>query len=136
MTGSFANTLVAQMTLAFVIVAPAWGARDGTVVTTLMSKPFADIEGKEGLVITVEYAPGASTPKHVHKAHVFVYMLEGSVNMQVEGGERVTLKPGDTFYELPTDVHLVSENASDTEPAKFLVFFVKDQGVPPVTMVD
>ena len=103
-----------------------------TIITPLMSKEFANIPGKEGLMITVEYAPGASTPKHRHDAHTFVYVLEGSIVMQAEGGQPVTVGPGQTFYETPTDIHAVSKNASATKPAKFLVFLVKDKGVPPV----
>ena len=103
-----------------------------TIITPLISKEFANIAGKEGLMITVEYAPGASSPKHRHDAHTFVYVLEGSIVMQAEGGQAVTLGPGQTFYETPQDIHAVSKNASATKPAKFLVFLVKDKGVPPV----
>jgi quercetin dioxygenase-like cupin family protein len=99
-------------------------------VTDLMSKVLTDISGKEGLMITVEYLPGGSDPIHRHNAHAFVYVLEGSVVMQVKGGKEVTLGPGQTFYESPKDVHTVSRNASTTNPAKFLVFFVKQKGAP------
>ena len=99
-------------------------------VTSLMSKDLKEFSGKEGLMITVDYAPGGSDPVHRHDAHVFVYVLEGSIVMQVKGGKEVTLTPGQTFYESPTDVHVVSRNASKTTPAKFLVLFVKDKGVP------
>src|SRR5918999_5670270 len=85
---------------------------------------------QEGLMITVEYAPGGSDPLHRHKAHAFVYVLEGSVMMQVKGGKEVTLTPGQTFYEGTDDVHVVGRNASSTKPAKFLVFFIKDKGAP------
>ena len=81
-------------------------------------------------MITVDYPPGSSDPIHRHNAHAFVYVLEGSVVMQVRGGKQVTLTPGQTFYEGPDDVHVVSRNASGTKPAKFLVFFVKDKGAP------
>ena len=101
-------------------------------VTPLLLKDLTGIPGKEALMITVEYAPGATDAIHRHNAHVFVYVLEGSVVMQVRGGEEVTLVPGQTFYEGPQDVHVVGRNASKTEPAKFLVFFVKDKGVPPL----
>ena len=96
----------------------------------LLQKDFDDLPGREGLMLTVEYPPGASSPKHRHNAHTFVYVLEGSVIMQVEGGEKVTLKPGEAFYETPDDIHVVSMNASETEPAKILVFFVKRKGEP------
>jgi quercetin dioxygenase-like cupin family protein len=104
-------------------------------VTPLMGRDLAGFTGKEGVMLTVEYAPGASSSKHRHNAHTFVYVLEGSVVMQVEGGEAVTLGPGQTFYESPDDIHSVSKNASDSHPAKFLVFFVKDKGAPPVVPV-
>jgi quercetin dioxygenase-like cupin family protein len=97
-------------------------------VTPLMIKDLAGLTGKEVMMLTVEYAPGASSSKHRHNANTFVYVLEGSIVMQVEGGKAVTLGPGQTFYESPDDVHSVSKNASDSQPAKFLVFFVKDKG--------
>lgn len=81
-------------------------------------------------MVTVEYAPGGTTPIHRHNAHTFVYVLEGSIVMQLKGGKEVTLQPGETFYEGPDDVHLVSRNASSTKPAKFVVFFVKEKGAP------
>jgi len=99
-------------------------------VTPLLSKDLTGIPRKEGLMITVDYAPGAADAIHRHNAHVFVYVLEGSVVMQVRGGEEVTLAPGQTFYEGPQDVHVVGHNASKTELTKFLVFFVKDKGAP------
>ena len=104
-------------------------AQEGKV-TSLITKDLTGISGKEGLMITVEYAPGGSDPVHRHDAHVFVYVLEGSIVMQVKGGKEVTLTPGQTFYESPNDVHVVSRNASKTNPAKFLVFFVKDKNAP------
>jgi quercetin dioxygenase-like cupin family protein len=99
-------------------------------VTPLMSKDLTDFPGKEGLMITVEYPPGSSDPIHRHNAHAFVYVLEGSIVMQVRGGKEVTLTPGETFYEGPDDVHVVGKNASQTKPAKFVVFLVKDKGAP------
>ena len=99
-------------------------------VTPLLSKDLADFPGKEGLMITVVYPPGASDPIHRHNAHAFVYVLEGSVVMQVKGGKQVTLTPGQTFYEGPNDIHVVGRNASSTKPAKFLVFLVKNQNAP------
>src|SRR5260370_12556759 len=101
-----------------------------TRVTTLMSKDLTDIPGKEGLMITVEYPPGGSDPVHRHNAHAFLYVLEGSVVMQVKGGKEMTLTPGESFYEGPDDVHVVGRNASGTKPAKFLVFLIKDKGAP------
>ena len=99
-------------------------------VTPLFSKDLPDFPGKEGLMITVEYPPGASDPVHRHNADAFVYVLEGSIVMQVRGGKEVTLTPGQTFYEGPSDVHVVGRNASQTKPAKFVVFMVKDKGAP------
>jgi len=99
-------------------------------VTPLLTKELTGASGKEGMMLTVEYPPGASSTKHRHNAHTFVYVLEGSIVMQVEGGKEMTLGPGQTFYESPDDVHTVSKNASDSKPAKFLVFFVKDKGAP------
>ena len=99
-------------------------------VTPLMSKDLADIPGKESLMITVESPPGGSDPIHRHNAHTFVYVLEGSVVMQVKGGKEVTLTPGQTFYEGPTDIHIVGRNASNTKPAKFVVVLLKKEGAP------
>ena len=99
-------------------------------VTQLMSKDLTHLPDEEGLMMTVDYPPGSSDPIHRHNAHAFVYVLEGSVVMQVRGGKQVTLTPGQTFYEGPDDVHVVGRNASDTTPAKFLVFLIKDKGAP------
>src|SRR5215469_14806076 len=99
-------------------------------VTPLMSKDLTNLPGKEGVMITVEYPPGSSDPIHRHNAHAFVYVLEGSIVMQVRGGKEVTLTPGQTFYEGPNDVHVVGRNASATKPARFVVFLVKDKGAP------
>jgi quercetin dioxygenase-like cupin family protein len=99
-------------------------------VTQVLSKDLTNLPGKEGLMITVEYPPGSSDPIHRHNAHAFVYVLEGSIVMQVKGGKEVTLTPGQSFYESPDDIHIVGRNASKTKPAKFVVFFVKDKGAP------
>jgi quercetin dioxygenase-like cupin family protein len=99
-------------------------------VTSLLSRDLMDTPGKEGLMITVEYPPGGSDPIHRHNAYGFLYVLEGSVVMQVKGGKPVTLTPGQTFYEGPNDVHIVGQNASKTEPAKFVVFLLKDKDAP------
>jgi quercetin dioxygenase-like cupin family protein len=97
-------------------------------VTHLMSKDLTDCPGKEGVLITVEYPPGHKDEIHRHNSYAFVYVLEGSVVMQVRGGREVTLTPGQTFYEGPDDVHVLGRNASKTKPAKFVVFFVKNKG--------
>jgi quercetin dioxygenase-like cupin family protein len=99
-------------------------------VTELMSKDLTNIPGKEGLMIIVDYPPGSTDPIHRHNAHAFIYVLEGSIVMQVKGGKETTLTPGQTFYEGPDDVHVVGRNASKTKPAKFIVVFVKDKGAP------
>ena len=95
-----------------------------------MAKELPEFKGKEGVMILVEYPPGASDPIHRHDAHAFVYVLEGSIVMQVRGAPEVTLSPGQTFYEGSDDVHIVGRNASDTQPAKFIVFLIKSQGAP------
>ena len=105
-------------------------------VTQLMSKDLKDYPGKEGLMLLVEYPPGNADPVHRHNAHGFIYVLEGTVIMQVKGGQEVTLKQGQTFYEGPNDVHVVGKNASQTEPAKLLVFFLKDKGASVLVAVN
>ena len=99
-------------------------------VTNLLSKDLPNLPGQEGLMITVDYPPGSVDPVHRHNANAFVYVLEGTIVMQVRGGKEVTLTPGQTFYEGPADVHVVGRNASKTKPAKFVVFLVKDKGAP------
>ena len=99
-------------------------------VEQVMTKPLADIAGKEGLMLVVKYPPGSADAIHRHNAHAFVYVIEGSIVMQVKGGEPVTLSAGQTFYEGPNDVHIVGRNASSTKPAKFVVFMVKNKDVP------
>ena len=109
-------------------------AQDATV-RSLLSKDLAGVPGKQVSVITVEYPPGGFDPVHTHDAQAVVYVLEGSIVMQVRGGPAVTLLSGQTFYEGPDDVHVVGRNASQTAPAKFLVFLVKDKGAPILTPV-
>ena len=99
-------------------------------VTDLFSKDLANIPGKEGVMMIVDYPPGSVDPIHRHNAHAFVYVLEGSIVMRVRGGKQVTLTPGQTFYEGPDDVHVVGRNASKTKPAKFVLVMVKDKGAP------
>lgn len=111
----------------------AWAAPaddKSTIITPLMEQPLASRAAPVASVVTVEYAPGASTPSHTHPADTFVYVLEGAIEMQVAGGELKTLKVGDTYYEKPTDRHVVSRNASKTDKARFLVMFVKDKEAP------
>jgi quercetin dioxygenase-like cupin family protein len=105
-------------------------AKAAATVKPVLTQALPDLRGKEVMMLTVEYPPGGESPAHRHNANTFVYVLEGSVVMQVAGGKQVTVKAGETFYESPSDVHSVSRNASASERAKFLVFFVKDQGAP------
>jgi len=93
--------------------------------SALLQMDLPDIEGHEVVMLEVTYPPGVASSSHRHNAHTFVYVLEGTVEMQVAGGELLKLVPGQTFYESPSDIHSVSRNASDTEPAKILVFFIK-----------
>src|SRR5215469_4769541 len=116
------------------LIAGAEFAQDAQVAT-LMSKDLPECPGKEGMMITVVYPPGASDPIHRHNAHAFVYVLEGAVVMQVKGGKELTLTPGQTFYEGPNDIHVVGRNASTTKPAKFLVVLVKNKDAPILTPV-
>jgi quercetin dioxygenase-like cupin family protein len=116
------------------LIAGALFAQDAQV-TPLMSKDLPDYPGKEGMMITVVYPPGASDPIHRHNAHAFIYVLEGTVVMQVKGGKELTLTPGQTFYEGPDDIHVVGRNASATKPAKFLAVFVKNKDAPVLTPV-
>lgn len=102
------------------------------IVTELMTKDLPNIAGKDVLMITVDYPPGAADPVHRHDADSFIYVLEGSIVMQLRGGKEVTLHPGQTFYEGPDDVHTVGRNASQTKPAKFLVLLIKKKGAPAV----
>jgi quercetin dioxygenase-like cupin family protein len=105
-------------------------AATATIVKQLIEKDQVAAAGKELVMLTVEYPPGGSSPPHRHDSQVFVYVLEGVVNMQVEGGSKLTLQAGETFYESPNDVHTVSANASTTSPAKLLVFILKDKSAP------
>ena len=105
-------------------------ADSGTVVRQLITEKLADVPGRELTMISVEYPAGASSHPHRHDAYVLVYVLEGTVQMQVAGKPLRTLKAGDTFLERPNDIHVVSRNASATRPAKFLVVALKAAGAP------
>ena len=124
------------MLLVLLFLVPAAAMAQEATVKDLMSKDLKEFPGKEALMITVEYAPGGTDPIHRHDAHAFIYVLEGSIVMQVKGGTEVTLNPGQTFYEAPDDVHLVGRNASTTKPAKFVVFFIKNKGAPVLVPVN
>ncbi len=107
-------------------------ASEDMVITPKFATDLSDLPGKEGLMITVEFPPGYVSEAHRHDAHTFVYVLKGSIDMQVAGGELRHLKPGDVFYENPDDVHTISTNTSKTKPATILVMFIKNKGAPPV----
>lgn len=119
----------AVLMLSFALMCGIATAQEANV-TPLMSKDLAGLSGKEITMITVEYPPGSVDPVHRHHAQALVYVLEGTIVMQVKGGQPVTLTAGQTFYEGPDDVHVVGKNASKTVPAKFVVFLVKDKGAP------
>ena len=99
-------------------------------VKELFAIDLADYPGKEGRMIEVSYPPGAQDVVHRHNAHAFVYVIEGQIVMQLKGKPAVTLKAGQTFYEGPTDVHVVGRNASNTDPARFVVVLLKGKGAP------
>jgi quercetin dioxygenase-like cupin family protein len=119
-----------KLILALACLVPSTLMGQEAKVTDLFSKDLANIPGKEGVMMIVDYPPGSVDPIHRHNAHAFLYVLEGSIVMQVRGGKEVTLTPGQTFYEGPDDVHVVGRNASKTKPAKFVLVMVKDKGAP------
>src|SRR5262245_47562379 len=125
--------LASSLLLSFVVPV---GAQETTKVTTLFSRDLSDLPGKQGTMLIVEYPPGGTDPVHRHNANAFIYVLEGSIIMQVKGAEAVTLHAGQTFYEGPDDIHIIGRNASKTDPAKFLVVFVKNKGAPILTPVE
>ena len=102
-------------------------------VKELFAIDLKDYAGKEGRIVEVLYPPGARDMVHRHDAHAFVYVLEGEIVMQLKGQPAITLKAGQTFYEGPTDVHVVGRNASNTEPARFVVVLLKAKGAPILT---
>jgi quercetin dioxygenase-like cupin family protein len=125
-----------KVLIALCLTAATAAAQEAAKVTPLITQELTGmVDGKEGTLTLVEYAPGGSDAEHRHNAYAFVYILEGTVVMQVRGGKEMTLGPGQTFSETPTDVHTVARNASATEPAKFLAFFVKEKGAPIVLPV-
>ncbi len=127
--------------LLFGVVASAFlvrqvSAAPAPLVTAIMTKELLTIPGKEAMMLSVTYPPGAVDLAHRHKAYAFVYVLEGSIVMGLNGGQEVTLKPGQTFYEGPDDRHTVGRNASSTKAAKFLAVLIKDKGVPAVLPIE
>ena len=126
--------LVALVLLAALLILGVVPA-EAADVKELFAIDLADYPGKEGRMIEVSYPPGARDVVHRHDAHAFVYVLEGKIIMQLKGQSPVTLTAGQTFYEGPTDVHVVGRNASDSEPARFVVVLLKDKGAPILTPV-
>jgi len=124
--------------LALLVTAPLFAQQSPphAAVNELMSKALVEAPGKELEMISVEYPPGAVDPVHRHDAYAFVYVLEGHIEMGLRGGKVVRLGPGETFYEGPHDIHTVGRNASATEPARFVVFLVKNQGAPVFTPIE
>jgi quercetin dioxygenase-like cupin family protein len=125
---------------AFVLLVPmataqTAGAAPQSSRTPLMAKDLPDFPGKEAMVYIVEYPPGTNNPPHRHNGHVFLHVLEGQLNAQVKGGELTVLNPGSTYYESPTDIHVISRNPSSTVPAKAMVFLIHDKGAPLTTPV-
>ncbi|MGO4812639.1 cupin domain-containing protein [Cupriavidus sp. 2MCAB6] len=128
-------SIAATLMVSGLMVAQPAAAAPEASVTPLLTEALPEYPGKEATMIVVEYPPGAVDPVHRHDAHAFVYVLEGSIVMGVRGGKEVTLKAGETFHERPNDIHTVGRNASTTQPAKFVVFLIKNKGAPILTPV-
>ena len=129
------TSVAAALVLSCLTVAKLAAAAPEASVTPLAKEALPEYPGKEAEMIIVEYPPGSADPVHRHDAHAFVYVLEGSIVMGLKGGKEVTLKAGDTFHEGPNDIHTVGRNASKTQPAKFVVFLIKNKGAPILTPV-
>lgn len=123
------------LTLVFLFLTSGTAMAQEPEVKSLMSKDLPEAPGKEVLMITVDYPPGGADPIHKHNAQAFIYVVEGTIVMQVKGSKEVTLTPGQTWYEGPEDIHVVGRNASTTKPAKFVVFLVKEKGAPALVPV-
>jgi quercetin dioxygenase-like cupin family protein len=129
-----ARPLLVSLVVAGLACGVAQSSSD-TQVKELFVKPLADLPGKEALMLEVNYPPGGKDEIHRHDAHAFVYVLEGSIRMQLKGQPEKTLKAGEVYYEGPNDIHLVGRNASTTEPARFVVVLIKKEGAPVLTPV-
>ena len=127
---------IAVLAFLFALSFAAAAQAPRSVGKDLMVKELPDLAGKEALVRSNIYPPGTSNPPHRHDAHVFLHILEGQLIVQLKGGQPVTLNPGDTYYEAPDDIHVVSRNPSDTVPVKALIFMVKRKGAPATTLVN
>ncbi|HEV7820079.1 MAG TPA: cupin domain-containing protein, partial [Burkholderiales bacterium] len=122
------NLVVIVVVSALPVTVNAQTAAPQSSRKTLMAKDLPDFPGKEAMVYIVEYPPGTNNAPHRHNGHVFLHILEGQLNAQVKGGELTVLNPGDTYYESPTDIHVISRNPSSTAPAKAMVFLIHDKG--------
>lgn len=124
-TLSLVTRSIFTLSLLITLHSASFGAESaGTNTYTLP----AVLENQEMLILNIDLAPSQASQPHRHNAHVFVYVLEGTIEMQVRGGPLMRLGPGEMFHESPEDIHQVSRNASDTEPAKFLVHIIKTVG--------
>ena len=138
-SGLLRNLVAASVALALLVPlaanAQSAGAAPQSSRKMLMAKDLPDFPGKEATVFIVEYPPGTNNPPHRHNGHVFLHVLEGQLNAQVKGGELTVLNPGSTYYESPTDIHVISRNPSSTTPAKAIIFLIHDKGAPLSTPV-
>jgi quercetin dioxygenase-like cupin family protein len=102
------------------------------------SHAIPNIPGKSLVAVEVSYAPGRASPphRHAHSAFIFGYVVSGRIVSQVEGQAERSYGPGESFYEEPDAHHLISRNASQTEPAKLLAVFVVDSDETPLTIKD
>jgi quercetin dioxygenase-like cupin family protein len=120
------------------LATPAPGAAPDASVAANFSHAIPNIPGKSLVAVVVTYPPGGATPAHHHAGSAFIYgyVLSGAIQSQVEGEPVKTLTAGQSFYETPGAHHVVSRNASATEPARFLAVFVVDTNDAPLTTVD
>jgi quercetin dioxygenase-like cupin family protein len=117
------------LTTVFVMTASAHEASDSkSKVTLVYDHVLPNIPGKSIRGVLVEYAPGGTSPAHMHPRSAFIYatVLEGAIRSQVNDGPVTTYRAGESFSEFPGDRHAVSANASTTEPARLLAVFVVD----------
>lgn len=115
----------------FGLAAPAF-AQEQLKRVQLTSQDLPKMDG-DNLIVTIqqlEYVPGGTSDAHRHNGCTFVYVLEGALVARIDDGPEKIYRPGEMFYEPPLHLHAVSKNASQTEPAKFLVFRVIEKGKP------
>ena len=126
-----ASALTLSVTMSAAAPAMAQQPAPATKVTTLIKQVMADVPGREVMVITLDIPPGGGSAPHRHPGHhVFGYVLEGSYKIKLDQGPETILTKGQTFYEAPGQLHAVSANASQTEPAKVLAVIVAESGKP------